>query len=145
MTPAEVPPGPLLVDTNVVSYIFLRKNRWQEFYELIQGHVRVVSFATVGELRSWGYKANWAAAKIASLENVISSYVVLPATDAVTDQFGAMYHRFVGHLGAGGTNDMWIASCALAQPQPLPVVTADLGHFQTISAGFPMTLIHPDL
>lgn len=107
MIPADVPSGPLVVDTNVVSYIFLRKGRWQEFYDLIQGHVGALSFASVGELRSWGYAANWPAQKVASLENVMSSYVILPATDAVTQQFGAMYHRFRGHLGTGGTNDMW--------------------------------------
>lgn len=60
-------------------------------------------------------------------------------------QFGAMYHRFKGHLGPSGVNDMWTASCALSQPQPLPIVTDDLRDFQTISAEFPLTLIHPDV
>jgi len=52
VTTDDVPDGPLLIDTDVFSWIIWERNRFEEFRNLIQGHLLAVSFATVGELRS---------------------------------------------------------------------------------------------
>jgi predicted nucleic acid-binding protein len=53
-----------------------------------------------------------------------------------------LYRRFKDQLGV---NDIWIAACALAQPEPLALVTTDLSDFRRIAATFPLILVHPDL
>ncbi len=140
----EVPEGPLLIDTDVFSWVTWRRQRYAEFDALIEGHTLALSFATVGELRAGALKANWGAAKRRQLEDRIAqSYVVLTATDAVTSRFAEIYARFHDQLKGGGVNDMWTAGCALAQPQPPPIVTGNLSDFERIASEFPLQLIHP--
>lgn len=50
MKPAEVPDGPLLVDTDVVSYWVAGADRGGAFAALVEGHELAISFATHGEL-----------------------------------------------------------------------------------------------
>lgn len=52
MKPEEVPPGPLLVDTDVFSWITWQRGPFREFDALVEGHVLALSFATVAELRA---------------------------------------------------------------------------------------------
>lgn len=145
MNPEEVPAGPLVVDTDVFSWLAWRRGRHEEFASLVQGHVLTVAFATVGELYHGAMRAKWGERRLRALEEILSRYVVLPATHAVTKEWGALYARFKGRLQEDGVNDLWIAACALAQPDPLPVVTGNINDFRTIASEFPLTVVHPDL
>lgn len=146
MTPGDVPEGPLCVDTDAFSFMYLRKDPHHAFRELVDSHLLVVSFATVGELRAGAIKARWGEARRASLERVLrENYLVLTATDAVVESYAQLQARFAGRLKGGGVNDMWTAACALAQPEPVPIVTNNLSDFQAIAEEFPLTLVHPDL
>lgn len=146
MTPEDVPDGPLCVDTDAFSFFYLRKGAHEQFSKLVHGHLLVVSFATVGELRSMGFRANWGAARRQRLDQVLrENYIVLTATDAVVSKYAELHARFKGRLGSGGENDMWTAACALAQPEPVPLVTNNLSDFQTIANEFPLTVVHPNL
>ena len=57
MTPDEVPDGPLLLDTDVFSFLTWERGPWERFAPLVEGHAFVLSFATVGELRAGALKA----------------------------------------------------------------------------------------
>jgi predicted nucleic acid-binding protein len=59
MKPADVPAGPLLVDTDVVSYWVLKADQAAAFTELVAGRPQAISFATYGELLAVGHKATW--------------------------------------------------------------------------------------
>lgn len=147
MTPEEVPDGPLCVDTDVFSYLYLgRGPNHDEFGRLIQGHLLVLSFATVGELRAWTLKSQYGQRRREEVERRIHDhYVVLTPTDAVVTKYAELHARFTGRLSQGGQNDMWTAACALTQPNPLPVATNNLGDFDTITSEFPLlTIVHPD-
>lgn len=146
MSPGDVPDGPLCVDTDAFSFVYLHRGRHHDFRRLMEGHLLVLSFATVGELRAMTHRANWGERTRQRLETVLrENYVVLTATDTVVEQYAQLHARFTGRLKDGGVNDMWTAACALAQPEPLPIVTNNLGDFQTIASEFPLTLVHPDL
>lgn len=69
---------------------------------------------------------------------------MLTATDAVVGKYAELHARYAGRLSQGGQNDMWTAACALAQPEPLPLVTNNLGDFGTIASDFPLRIVHPD-
>ncbi len=148
MTPVEVPAGPLLVDTDVFSFILLRKRNWEQFAALIDGHERLLSFATVGELYAAPEAAGstWGPEKRAQLDIQVRQHIILTATEPVARVYGQLHARFRGQFKDGGHNDMWIAACALAQPSPPPLVTNNLGDFQKIAAAFSgLRLVHPAL
>lgn len=145
MKPEEVPDGPLCVDTDVFSFLFTGKGHHvAEFRELIRGHLLVMSFATVGELRAWTLRTKLGARRRDEIERLIRErYVVLTPTNVVVDTYARLHARFAGRLSQGGQNDMWTAACALAQPSPLPLVTNNLGDFGMIACEFPLQLVHP--
>jgi predicted nucleic acid-binding protein len=144
VNPEDVPEGPLLIDTDVFSWVTWRRGPYRDFDRLIEGHTPAVSFATVGELRAGALKADYGERKRAHLEELIAQhYVVLAATDPVTWKFAELYARFGGRLKGGGVNDMWTAACALAQPDPPPIVTGNLADFGTIASNFPLQIVNP--
>jgi len=50
MSPEDVPAGPLLVDTDVVSFWVTGHGNGEAFKPLTHGHELAISFATWGEL-----------------------------------------------------------------------------------------------
>jgi predicted nucleic acid-binding protein len=148
VSPDEVPEGLLLVDTNVFSWIAWRRYPYERYLPLVQGHELALSFVTVAELRYGAIKNDdWGLDRKNRLETIIRSYdAILPASDAVCDLWAQIYLKCRGKLsGPGqGINDMWIAACALAQPEPVPLVTDNVRDFGVIAAAFPLVLVYPD-
>jgi len=145
VTPRDVPDGPLVIDTDVFSWLLFARYRHQEFRHLVDGHQFVLSFATVGELRAGALSAGWGDKRRAALEDRISGCVVLPATDRVTSVWARFHSKLRDQLGKSGGNDMWIAACAAAQQPPLPVVTNNLDDYQRLAGVVPFPVVHPDL
>jgi len=102
-----------------------------------------MSFATVGELWAGAEIAGWGQPRRDALAAFVRVHVVLPVDDEVA-RWWARIHAAV--RDQVGVNDEWIAACALAQTPCLPIVTGNLGHFQTIAAKFPnLAIVHPEL
>ncbi len=144
MTPGDVPDGPVLVDTDVFSWMAWRRGRYQEFEALLEGHELAISFATVGELRAGAIRGDFGERRRRELEQLVRRYAVIPSTNAVTERWAALYAQLKDHLKAGGVNDMWIAACALAQAPALPVATGNVSDFLKISEVMQLTVVHPD-
>lgn len=145
MRPEDVPAGPLLMDTDVFRYLFTGKGRNEEFAPLLEGHLLCMSFATYAEALSIGCRSNLGSRKMDDLRSALRKYLVLPYDKLVAEKWAPMHAKVSGHLHNGGCNDLWTAACALAQPEPLPVVTNNLGDFTSIAAHFPIKIVHPDL
>lgn len=146
MTPADVPPGPVVVDTDVVSWIAWQRGRHLEFEPFLVGRVVAMSFATAGELYMGAEHARWGAPRRAELDLIIRRYQVLVPNDTVTRKFGQVYAKFRDNLGRSGQNDVWTAACALAQIPVPPIVTNNRTHFEAIAAEFPdLLVVHPDI
>ena len=71
MTPDDVPPGPIVVDTDVVSWVAWRRGRYLEFESFLTNRVVALSFATVGELYMGAERAGWGTERRAALDLVI--------------------------------------------------------------------------
>lgn len=140
----DVPPGPLLVDTDVFSWITWQRGRYREFDDLVEGHILALSFATVAELRFGALISAWGERRRGTLEERIARYVVLTATDSVTHRFSQIYARFRNQLKGDGIHDMWVAATALAQPEQTPIVTGNRSDFERIATEFPLVVVHPD-
>lgn len=144
MTPDEVPAGPVLLDTDVSSFLLTERGPSEAFAALVEGHPLVLSFAVVGELRAGAVKANWGERRRAELERRIAECVVLSATDAVTTIYGELHARFRDQLKKDGSNDMWTAACCLAQEPSLPIATNNIGDFKALSGFSPLVIVHPE-
>lgn len=140
MKPEDVPAGPLLVDTDVFSYFAKRLGPHEVFGSLVVGHLLLLSFVTVGEIMRGAIRANWGAKKLDELEQTFRQYVVVPGTDEVARQYARVSARYEGRVG---TNDMWVAACALAVPERPPLVTND-ADFEPIAQEFGLVLVRPD-
>lgn len=129
------------MDTNVFSFIHLKKGRFVEFSALIAGHSLALAFPVAGELKVLAIRAGWGPARRAALEADIGACVVIPSDARVVDKWAALQARF---LERSGINDLWIAACCLVHG--LPLVTNDLGDFQQVADEFAdLVLVHPDL
>ena len=145
MKPEDVPAGPLIIDTDVASWLMRGGSRAEPFRPLVRDHTPCLSFATVAELWAGAEKSNsrWGPGLRRDLASFIRHHVVLPYDHEVTMRW-AEIHAVVGNQC--GDNDQWIAACALAQDPPLPVATGNLKHFQGIAVRFPgLRIVHPNL
>ena len=70
--------GPLVVDTDVVSYIFRGDTRAELFRSVLAGRVLIVSFMTVAELERWALGRDWGPARMATLERFLDRFTQLP-------------------------------------------------------------------
>lgn len=146
MKPEDVPAGPLAVDTDVFSFIHLKKGRDAEFAALLQGHPLAMPFPVVGELKVLGLKAGskWGAKRMAEMDAAIRRCVVVPSDFRIAEAWAQINARLRDQLQGGGANDMWIAACCLVYD--LPLATNNVGDFQRIQAEFPaLQLVSPDL
>lgn len=145
MNPENVPEGPLLVDTDVVTMLRLGRGRHADFAPLIAGHVLVVSFATYGEVLAHGYLDKLGIRRMDNIRQVLRRYVVLPYNAAVAEAWAPLHAKLSGHLAGKGTNDLWTAACALTSAPQLPIVTNNLRDFETIAGeARRLQIIHPD-
>ncbi len=146
MKPHDVPDGPLLIDTDVISYWIVQAGAGEDFKPLVPGHEQAISFATYGELLANAHRRRWGERNMRALHHRLSNFVVVPYSAAIVDRWAEMHAKVSGHLHKGGTNDLWTAACAVATSPGLPVVTNNLGDFETIAKAFPdLRLVHPSL
>jgi predicted nucleic acid-binding protein len=146
MRPEDVPVGPLLVDTDVFSFLRLGKGRHEEFAALVKGHILAVSFATVGEVLAGGHAARLGEQRMNQLRDALRRFVIIPYTATIAEAWAPLYAKLKGHLHGEGINDLWTAACGLTQTPRIPIVTNNLSDFRTIAAQAPdLLLVHPDL
>ncbi len=132
-------PQPILLDTNVLTYLTDSRNPRPEWDAVVQGRTLILSFVTVGEILHGIMLAHWSERIIADIESRLRAYPVIPGTVGVSRKYAELRRRFFKQIG---DNDLWIAACALAQPEPLALATSD-GHFDLIAATFPLVVVRP--
>ena len=70
--------GVVVVDTDVVSFLFKGDTRAEAYRQHLHGKTLAVSFMTVAEPTQWAYVRNWGEQRLARLEERLRSYVVVP-------------------------------------------------------------------
>jgi predicted nucleic acid-binding protein len=144
MDPNDVPPGPLLVDTDVFSMVHYARDPDGRFEGLLIGHPLALSFAGVGELRAGAIKARWGSRRLTDQARFLTAYTVIPANNDVVTTYAPLHAALHSNLKGGGINDMWTAACALSVG--IPVVTNNLSDYRQIRSVEPsLQLVHPDL
>jgi tRNA(fMet)-specific endonuclease VapC len=119
----------MLVDTNIVSYLYRRDFRAKDYRQHLAGKPLYVSFMTVGELYKWPYERSWTELQRQKLVAFIQNFHVLPYDDALAWTWA----KLVAQTCRGrpmSFEDSWIAATALRHG--LPIVTHNRRHFDQV-------------
>jgi tRNA(fMet)-specific endonuclease VapC len=68
----------VVVDTDVVSYLFKRDSRADAYRLHLTGRLLVVSFMTVAELDRWALECDWGETRRIRMERYLRNFVVHP-------------------------------------------------------------------
>ena len=130
----------IVVDTDVVSYIFNGHTQAVFFKPYLEHKTLAVAFMTVAQLLYGTYHANWGDNRRVKLENHLKNYVVLPY-DYELCRVWAMIRQESESKGQRiEHSDCWIAACALRHDCAL--ATNNGKHFKHIRD---LALISPGL
>jgi predicted nucleic acid-binding protein len=117
----------LLVDTDVVSYIF----KWHPFapryVELLADNEAVISFITPAEMRPGALKAHWGLHKRKLLERYLSRFAVCYTDDALCTLWAEIKYESNSSGHPIDSQDAWVAATALHLDAPL--VTNNSKHY----------------
>ena len=133
---------PLLLDTDVFSFLLKGSPAADPWIPLVQGKYLLLCFVTVAELLLWAETRKWGEAKRQLLHAKIDTTTVIPFNEALMAEWAAVVAeaRGKGHpLGAKAqANDAWIA--ATARLYGVPLATGNLAHYAGIDG---LDLVHP--
>ena len=127
---AAPPGGAVVVDTDVVSFIFKGDTRGALYRPHVEGQIAVIAAQTRAELELWTLERNWGPRRKDQLRQELRKYVLAPFTEAVCLRWA---HIMDGARRTGrpvSTADAWVAATALAYAVPL--VTHNGGDFAGI-------------
>jgi tRNA(fMet)-specific endonuclease VapC len=120
----------LIVDTDVVSFLFKGDTRAQLYRPHLQGKALAISFMTVAELYQWAYIRNWGKQKLTRLEEQLRAYVIVPYDNELCKQWATVCVERQRLGRPISVQDAWIAATALRNGCPL--VTHNRNDFANI-------------
>lgn len=103
----------LLVDTDVVSFIFKQDSRAANYAKILQGNQLALSFMTVAELFQWAAIRKWGEARTQQLEQTLTSYLVIPVDIELCRCWGNLRAELQAMGKPIFAQDAWIAATAL--------------------------------
>lgn len=109
----------IMVDTDVVSFIFKGDTRADSYTPHLIGKLTMVSFMTIAELDRWEIQYNWGERKRRKLEMFLQDYVISWADRALCHKWGEAVYSARRNGRPIRTADAWIAATALLHNVPL--------------------------
>lgn len=109
----------MVVDTDVVSFIFKGDTRGDSYKSHLAGQLLVVSFMTIAELERWALQHQWGTAKRHRLETHLQQYIVTHSDRALCRKWADVVISARRNGRPVRTADAWIAATALLQGMPL--------------------------
>ena len=123
---------PIIVDTDFLSdYLAGANSAKKTMYDLLkEGMYIVTTVITASELYFGSYRRKWQQKRVQILEQLLSSLIVLPFTKDHTNEYGKLRALLVDQGIDIGFADTVIA--AIAKIENIPVLTANIKHFERI-------------
>ncbi len=109
----------VLLDTNIVSFIFKRDERIHPYTEYLKGQILAISFMTVAELFQWASIRNWGEKRTAQLEDVLNNYLIFQCDMELCRRWGDVRAKLRKIGKPISPQDAWIAATALRYDIPL--------------------------
>jgi predicted nucleic acid-binding protein len=121
----------VLLDTNVVSYLFKGDTRATAYGPLLQGQRLAISFMTVAELFEWAATRKWGRMRLRRMEQALADYVIIPVDVELCRRWGTLRAQLQGTGQTIAPQDAWIAATALRHG--LPLITHNPSDFRHIT------------
>ena len=109
----------LVVDTDVVSFIFNRHSLSEAYLKIVEDKELVISFMTLAELHLGMMKASWGQPRRAQLEKYLDQYGVCFPDETMCVVWAQVMLDFRRGGRAMSPQDAWIAATALYLQVPL--------------------------
>lgn len=109
----------VIVDTDVVSFLFKGDTRAQAYRQHLQNKMLALSFMTVAELYQWAYSRNWGEQKLARLEEWLRASIIVPYDGELCRQWAKICVERQRLGRPISVQDAWIAATALRYGCPL--------------------------
>ena len=109
----------VVVDTDVVSYIFKNHPFGSRYDAELAGRIPLISFMTVAEIERWVLQYRWGAQRIQWLRAFLQRFTVVPSSPDLCRKWAEV---MVTAQAAGRrieSADAWIAATALLHDAPL--------------------------
>jgi len=120
----------LILDTNVISYIFDQKPEALFFKPFLKGSTVFTTFIRVAEVYHGVFKDNWGEKRIESLEAYLSKYAILPFVNSLCLTWAKIKTESDRIAHPISDSDCWIAACA--RYYQMPLLTNNWRHFQYV-------------
>jgi tRNA(fMet)-specific endonuclease VapC len=120
----------VLLDTDVLSYLFKQDSRGEVFKPHIEGKLGIVSFMTVAELDFWANVRNWGTTRRAELSAFLEPYTVINSDRDLASMWARIRYELMRNGLSIDTADCWIA--ATARLYSIPLLTHNIGHFMHV-------------
>jgi tRNA(fMet)-specific endonuclease VapC len=109
----------VVVDTDVVSFLFKRDTRAEWYRPHLTGKLLVISFMTVAELDRWALERNWGEKRRSRMEEHLRNFVVYPFARALCLKWAEVSDRARRNGRPIQCADAWIAATAVLHGIPL--------------------------
>lgn len=120
----------VLLDTNIVSYLFKRDSRIALYAPHLLNRELAIAMMTVAELLQWAALRNWSEPRIRQLELYMERYTILPVDIALCRHWADVRAARSRTGWPISPQDAWIAATALRYD--LALVTHNPADYQAI-------------
>ncbi len=104
---------PVVVDTNVVSFLFKNDSRAQLYLPLLKSRKLLVSFMTEAELEQWILLAKWGAGRVQRFHEFMTGVASVPSSRDLILRWAEVMVAARTNGRRIETADAWIAATAL--------------------------------
>ncbi len=133
---------PVLIDTDVLSYIFNEHSLATNYQHLLIGRQGFVALQTFGEMRFGAFLDGWGATRLQKLEDYLTDYTLIEPSNS-TSVYWATLRVQVSRIGRNiARSDAWIAATALEHD--LVLVTHNVKDFESVK-GLHILSLNPKL
>lgn len=120
----------VVVDTDVVSFLFKRDSRAEQYRPLLIGNELVISFMTLAELYRWALARHWGQERTARLEVHLRSFAIHPFDTGLCKVWASVSHGAQARGRPIAMADAWIAATAVLHG--IPLVTHNRSHYDGV-------------
>lgn len=129
----------VVVDTDVLSFIFKHDSRGAAYKPHLAGKEVIISFMTLAELSQWAIRSNWGTARKRKLEAYRKPFTVFHSDEDLCHKWAHVMEDARRNGRPIQTADAWVAATALLHD--IPVVTNNRKHFLGVDG---LTVISED-
>lgn len=123
--------APVIIDTNIISYLFKQDTRGELYRPHIEGRVGIIAAQTRAELELWMLHHNWGARRQDELRLYLQGFFLATVDEATCEAWADAVDSARRAGLPISTADAWVAATALAYDVPL--VTHNPNDFAGVS------------